>query len=74
MRLDEFYNPEEDHSQVRRKSDTRKPTLTLEIINKLRKTRDLERAEEARYKVFARKMYGSSPEDEGSDGGGLGLL
>lgn len=64
MRLDEFYDPADDKSVVRNSAATRKPKLTLEILNKLRKMRDLEKTEEAQYKVFARKMYGSPAQEE----------
>ncbi len=70
MRLDEFYDPAHDKSIERTSLCTRKPKLTLEILNKLRKMRELQKAEEAIYQVFARKMYGS-PEQNDSAGGGL---
>ena len=46
MRLDEFYSPEDDAWQRRNKGDTRKPKLTLEQLNKLRKVREIKKAEE----------------------------
>ena len=46
MRLNEFYNPEFDALQKRSKGDTRKSKLTLEMLNKLRKVREIKKAEE----------------------------
>ena len=45
MRLVEFYNPENDKSVPRDFDDTRKGRLTLEALNKLRKYRELKKAE-----------------------------
>lgn len=64
MRLDEFYDPAQDKSVVRDSAANRKPKLTLEILNKLRKMRDLEKTEEAQYRVFSRKMYGGPAQEE----------
>ena len=46
MRLNEFYNPEFDEFQKKHQDDTRKPKMTLETLGKLRKSRELQRAEE----------------------------
>jgi hypothetical protein len=67
MRLDEFYSPEQDRSVKYHQDDTRKSRLTLEILNRLRKLRDIERAEEATYAEFAKKIYGVPA--EGDDAG-----
>ena len=57
MRLTEFYSPENDALQRRDKGDTRKPKLTLEQLNKLRKVREIKRAEEIEHDKFVRVMY-----------------
>ena len=63
MRLDEFYSPESDQSIKFKKSDTRKQRLTLEQINKLRKLRELKKAENSSHKQCVRVMYGAQPEE-----------
>lgn len=57
MRLDEFYDPENDQFTQRQTDDTRKPVLTLEKLNKLRKVREIKRAEEIEHDKFVRVMY-----------------
>lgn len=57
MRLDEFYNPENDLYQQRKKTDTRKPKLTLKQLNKLRKVREIKKAEQIEHEKFVRVMY-----------------
>lgn len=57
MRLDEFYNPEDDQHQQRNKGDTRKPKLTLKQLNKLRKVREIKKAEQLEHEKFVRTMY-----------------
>ena len=57
MRLDEFYNPEDDQLQQREKTDTRKAKLTLLQLNKLRKVREIKKAEEIEHEKFVRTMY-----------------
>ena len=57
MRLDEFYNPENDEFASRQMDDTRKPMVTLEQLNKLRKVREIKRAEEIEHNKFVRVMY-----------------
>jgi hypothetical protein len=66
MRLDEFYNPENDKFSSRKIDDSRKPTLTLGMLNKLRKVRDIKKAEQLEYNKFVSTMY-SAP----ASGGGL---
>jgi hypothetical protein len=63
MRIDEFYNPENDKVDYRSTDDTRKPVLTLEQLNKLRKIREIKRAEEIEHGKFVRVMY-SAPAQE----------
>lgn len=68
MRIDEFYDPENDRSSRRDADDTRSPLLTLERLNKLRKYRELRKAEMAERKDFVPAMYRSQ---SGGAGGGL---
>lgn len=60
MRLDEFYNPEFDEFVKRQRDDTRKPKLTLEQINKLRKYRELKKAEDIEHNKFVKVMYSTA--------------
>lgn len=71
MRLLEFYNPEEDQYTMRTVDDTRKPKLSLEVLNKMRKIREIKRAEEIEHLKFVKVMYKEPVGDEG--GGGLGF-
>lgn len=57
MRLDEFYNPENDDYTHREEGDTRKSKLTLKDLNKLRKYRDIKNAEKIEHDKFVRVMY-----------------
>ena len=57
MRLDEFYNPQNDRSAKRDFDDTRKTKLTLETLNKLRKYRELKKQENIQQAEFASIMY-----------------
>lgn len=68
MRLDEFYNPENDDFAKRSMHDTRKAKMTLEQLNKLRKYRDIKLAEESEHDEFVRTMYA---QPAGDAGGGL---
>lgn len=65
MRLNEFYNPEMDKFVARQKDDTRKAKLTLEQINKLRKYRELKRAEDIEHKKFVKVMYNTAGDSPG---------
>jgi hypothetical protein len=69
MRLNEFYDPERDEISKHNREDTRKNKLTLMDLNKLRKYRDIKRAEEQEHDEFVRVMYAPPP----AEGGGLGL-
>ena len=46
MRLNEFYNPNDDRFTQRKETDVRKGKLTLKELNKLRKIRDIKQAEQ----------------------------
>ncbi len=65
MRLNEFYNPENDMWQRRSMNDTRKPKLTLEQLNKLRKVREIKKAEEIEHNKFVRVMYATPTQEAG---------
>ncbi len=65
MRLNEFYSPENDSWQRQNKGDTRKPKLTLEQLNKLRKVREIKRAEEIEHNKFVRVMYAAPVQEAG---------
>ena len=62
MRLDEFYSPEDDILQRRNDGDTRKSKLTLEQLNKLRKVREIKKAEQIEHDKFVRTMYSQPAE------------
>ena len=64
MRLDEFYNPEQDEENHRAPDDTRKSVLTLEDLNKLRKYRDIKKAEQIEHDKFVRVMYAQPAGDQ----------
>jgi hypothetical protein len=68
MRLNEFYNPEFDDFQKANAKERRKPKLTLEQLNKLRKVRAIKRAEDIEHKKFVSVMY-QAPTDAGAGGG-----
>lgn len=65
MRLTEFYDPKNDAWQRRNPGDTRKPKLTLEQLNKLRKVREIKRAEEIEHDKFVRVMYAAPTQETG---------
>lgn len=67
MRLNEFYNPENDQYTKREIDDTRKSKLTLEQLNKLRKYRDIKKDEKEKHDKFVKTMYSAPP----AEGGGL---
>ena len=67
MRLNEFYAPESDKATPRDWDDTRKGRLTLEALNKLRKYRELKKAENLEHEEFASIMY-SKPAPASTDG------
>ena len=70
MRLNEFYDPESDKATPRDWDDTRKGRLTLEALNKLRKYRELKKAEAESHKKLASVMY-AKPTDASGGAGGL---
>lgn len=70
MRLNEFYNPEFDEYQKANSEQRRKPKMTLEQLNKLRKVRAIKRAEDIEHKKFVAIMY----QQPSADGGAGGLI
>jgi hypothetical protein len=65
--LVEFYNPADDQMGKAHLDDTRRPRLTMLHLQKLRKSRDVEKYETAQHVNFLPDMYGQAPEQ----GGGL---
>lgn len=63
MRLYEFYNPEFDEFQKRHEEDTRKPKLTLEQLNKMRKIKEIKKAEDIEHDKFVKTMYAPPTQD-----------
>jgi hypothetical protein len=67
MRLTEFYNPESDQQNKIASTDTRKTRLRLKDLRKLRRYRDVKRAEQLEHDKFAKQMYGTPEEDATPD-------
>lgn len=63
MRLDEFYNAEQDQSTKIKSTDTRKTRLTLKDIRRLRRYRDIKRQEKLEHDQFVKIMYGTAEEE-----------
>lgn len=60
-----LYDPNEDHIRKANLDDTRKPSLTLRMINKLKKMRASKKLEHTNKQEFLGIMYGKpSGEDE----------
>lgn len=68
MRLDEFYSPENDRETMRRQNDSRKPKLTLAILNKMKRVREIRQAEDIEYRKLVRVMY-APPAADAEPGG-----
>lgn len=64
---DSMYDPEDDQS-VYKITDTRKPKLTLQILNSLRKYREFKKNEASKRDAVVAVVYASAPAD---DGGGM---
>ena len=69
--LTEFYDPADDELGQAHMDDTRRPRLTMIHLQKLRKSRDVERYETAQHTNFLPDMYGVSA---APDAGGIGNL
>lgn len=67
-REDSMYDPEDDQT-VYKLSDTRKPKLTLQVLNNLRKYREFKANEQERRKTVVAVVYAPAPASE--QGGGL---
>ena len=63
MRLDEFYEPENDRSAQIKANDNRKVRLTLKQLNKLRKIREIAKKEAIEHAKFVKVMYAVETED-----------
>lgn len=68
MRLSEFYDPEYDKLNSRKKSDKRKRMFTLRQLNKLRKYRDIREIENKEHEDFVKVMYATPSGDDGGPG------
>lgn len=64
MKIVEFYEPKNDQETLRSKEDTRKPKLTLKELNKLRKVREIARAEQIEHNKFVKVMYKQASDDQ----------
>lgn len=64
---DSMYDPEDDQS-VYKITDTRKPKLTLQILNNLRKYREFKKNEAAKRDAVVAVVYAAAPSD-GQPGG-----
>lgn len=61
-----LYDPNQDELRKAHLDDTRKPSLTLRMINRLKKMRASKRVEQAKKQEFLGVMYGKPKgEDEG---------
>lgn len=63
---DSMYDPEDDQN-VYKITDSRKPKLTLQVLNNLRKYREFKAHEEQRRKNVVAVVYASTP--TGNDSG-----
>lgn len=63
MKINEFYEPGRDQETLRSEEDTRKSKLTLKELNKLRKVREISRAEELEHTKFVKVMYKAGGEE-----------
>ena len=61
IELKENYFPEYDHYHMAHISDGRKTRLTLKHLNKLRKVREMRKADQEKNKEFVATMYAQPP-------------
>ena len=54
---DSMYDPEEDKFHQEQKMDTRRPRLTLEHLNKIRKMREIRKLEMEQRKELYKTIY-----------------
>jgi hypothetical protein len=69
--LFEYYDPADDQMGIAHMDDTRRPRLTMLHLQKLRKSRDVEKYETAQHLDFLPDMYGQTAEQGGGDIGSL---
>jgi hypothetical protein len=62
--LVEFYDPNDDELGKAHMDDSRRPRLTLSHLQKLRKSRDMEKYEKAQHLDFIPDMYGQTGEPD----------
>jgi hypothetical protein len=67
----EFRNNNQDHIMQRHMHDSRKPKITLRLLNKLKTMRAAKDLENLIRSDFMQTLYGAP--DEQAPGGGLGL-
>lgn len=60
--LFEYYDPADDQMGIAHMDDTRRPRLTMLHLQKLRKSRDVEKYETAQHLDFLPDMYGQTAE------------
>ena len=61
IELKENYFPEHDHYHMAHIEDGRKTRLTLKHLNKLRKVREMRKADQEKNKEFVATMYAQPP-------------
>ena len=69
MRLNEFYNPDADNINKYDLDDTRKPKLSLENLNKLKRIKLFKKSEMESRKEFVQKIYKRQDPNAGMGGG-----
>lgn len=67
-----YYDPDADRINKRIPNDTRKPIITLKILNRLKKIQALRRLENLKREDLLGIMYGGDGQDDMGMGGGLG--
>lgn len=66
--LVEFYDAADDDIASRDYDNTRRPRLTMAQLHRLRKAKDMERADNAAHMAFIPDMYNAAPEGESDTG------
>lgn len=66
-----FYDPARDEVNTRHLDDTRKPVLTLAILNRLKRMRALKKLEALKKQDLLGIMYAAPEGDGGGFGGGF---
>jgi len=64
---DSMYDPEDDQTAYKI-TDTRKPKLTLQILNNLRKYREFKKNEAAKRDAVVAVVYAAAPEADAGNG------